>query len=358
MTFSEFLTTLKKYVAPSKTDADYFDLIFSNCLDSDDLSDKLCKYGRVQKFYLLNGERSASAVAAKAIEHYSEDIFGEFILETIVYENVNDLRKEFRGYGIKISKTDYDLSLAGAFRKILITEASKYRANTPHGNYKLRSMLLEENPTGICPCLGCGNRLSLQPEENRRYLLLQCLFLDDGPKDYSNSIGICDECYQSKNFDFEDLRKKKTGFLSRIRALTEMEDPLFSERLRLAAKKLVELRFEMDSKLSYKSLTIYQKISSDQPLLLNKIRNYIVTYFPLLREVFSESDGNGYSFDSLSKSIHRMYLNAEIQGLDQSAIFSVLSTKISEVINEELIVGEIIVSFFVQTCEVFHEISK
>lgn len=359
MTVSEFLTTLKKYVAPDSSDADYFDMVFSNCLE-DDVAQEICEYSRTQKYYLISGKRGAEMFASRVINHYQQDMFAEWVLEVVLYENSTKLRKEFKAFGVRVSKEDYDVSIASAFREILLESASNNRSNVPHGNYKLRASLLSENPSGLCPCQDCGNHMKLCVGDEESHLLLQTLYLDEnGSKNIDNAIGICNECFQAKDFDVQMLKDKKAGFARRSLANDQTEDVLFPERLRLAIQRLSSFGTDGLCELSYRSLKVAQKIPDDSIFLRNKIEGNVTKYFETLREALSDSDGeSGYSYEELAKSIRSMFLKSSATGMSLSETFDFLSRKIADQINEDIIVGEIITSFFVQTCEVFNEISK
>ena len=154
------------------------------------------------------------------------------------------------------------------------------------------------------------------------------------------------------------MMQKKLEFMEKEKANRATGDILFPDRLRSAVQKLVSLPNSGLANLSYNSLKIRQKIPDDFLFLRQKIEDNVTRYFETLRQAFSDYDGENNCFQSLQKSVREMFINIEQTSLNLSEIFNLMSTKISAQINEDIIVGEIIVSFFVQTCEVFNEISQ
>ena len=150
--------------------------------------------------------------ASRVINHYQQDMFADWVLEVVLYENSVKLRKEFKAFGVRISKEDYDVSIASAFREILLESASNNRSNVPHGNYKLRASLLSENPSGLCPCQDCGNHMKLSVGDEESHLLLQTLYLDeDAPKNIDNAM----QCFYHiiNNCEDDSVKSKAQAYI-------------------------------------------------------------------------------------------------------------------------------------------------
>ena len=74
--------------------------------------------------------------------------------------------------------------------------------------------------------------------------------------------------------------------------------------------------------------------------------------------MFKEKDGNDFNFDLLCKTIRNDYLVLAKEHLSKMKIFDLLSENLSRKLDEDLLYCEIVISFFIQNCEVFDEISE
>jgi|GEM_PF-5051744 len=360
MKFCEYLHVLKPYLAPDLPEADYLDRIFGFSLE-DEGADIACKYSRVEKHYFYTGEVEPCYLAAKVLKYFDESTFAVNLYDEIEESEVPDLLTDFAKFGLVSNEEEWDSFLATTLKNILKKSRDECRSIRVRGTIQMRSMLLEENPNGICPCAHCSNQLLLHADtEEQLPYLLQAFFLkEDGPKNPINAIGICAECMQKADFDLDALREKKKEFQRLRKAYAELDDPLFPERLTAAAKKLKSAERNQFKRLSYKALRVDKKISPDNTMLLTDIEEKVTRFFPFLLDCFSEDDGiDGYSYDELSKSIRAIYESAEAQCATQEEIFETISKRIAAVVDESENVGRVFTAYFVQTCEVFNEIPK
>lgn len=67
---------------------------------------------------------------------------------------------------------------------------------------------------------------------------------------------------------------------------------------------------------------------------------------------------NQYSDERIRTDIRAIYLRLESKGLSQEVIYNQISQKIQRVTKQDLIYCNIVVCYFIQSCEVFHDITK
>ena len=360
MKFCEFLKTLKRYFATDLPEAQFYDRVFGYCLE-DPGADIACEYSRVEKHYFFTGQSEPCFLAEKILKYFDEETFAYHLYEEVDDGDIPNLINDFGIYGVELDSKNWDSQIASLLKSILERSSASSRSFRIHGNLKLRAALMEENPSGICPCPNCSNPLRLSVEdESESYSLLQTFLLDcDGPKSVSNAIGICNECFQRGKYDLNALRIKKNEFVRIRKAYAELDDPLFPERLTNAAKKLKSAKSDQLKRISYKALRVNRKILPDNTMLLSDIEDKVTRFFPFLMECFSEDDGlDGYSYDELSKSIRAIFESANAECATQEEVFETISKKIAAVVDETENVGRVIVAYFVQTCEVFNEIPE
>lgn len=109
--------------------------------------------------------------------------------------------------------------------------------------------------------------------------------------------------------------------------------------------------------LEYDALRIEDKIKSNNFILKNETQNHVVTYYRYIEKVFSESDAN---FDMIASEIKLCSQKFEKAGLTQQQVVDALSewirekTPLQDNVKSKL-ACTIVVSFFIQNCEVFYK---
>ncbi|MCD8307006.1 MAG: hypothetical protein LUD51_02060 [Clostridia bacterium] len=116
------------------------------------------------------------------------------------------------------------------------------------------------------------------------------------------------------------------------------------------------------TELSMHPLTIERKLDTNDTILIQDVKDHVFHYYDFIRLTFSDMDGryNGF-FDKVATEIKLAYMKIEDIGLSQSEILDELTDFINvktELGKEYAPACRVIVSFFIQNCEVFHEVSE
>ena len=105
------------------------------------------------------------------------------------------------------------------------------------------------------------------------------------------------------------------------------------------------------------ALKIDQKILPENCLLKNSIQNSVLTYYKYISALFEEID----DFDIIQSEIKKAFKELNSGDWSQQEIVEKLAQWILEQTKrpaQHIEACRIIVAFFVQSCEVFNEISK
>lgn len=116
------------------------------------------------------------------------------------------------------------------------------------------------------------------------------------------------------------------------------------------ASELVELEYE--------ALRIDEKFDAENFILKNETQMQVVTYYRYIEKVFSNSNAD---FDMIASEIKVSSMKLEKAGLSQQDVISQLSEWIRNKAGlgtESLLACNIVVSFFIQNCEVFHNLNE
>lgn len=185
-------------------------------------------------------------------------------------------------------------------------------------------------------------------------------------EDFENKIALCKDChgyYDDHTTKDEYLKilniKKQLLSDNQIRndvALVEIEKELFIIIEKLFTVNDDELN---ELELKYNGVKLSNKIEDEYSLLRRKIQYNVCSYFNFIKENLKNiSDEKNKKFEMIACEVRTAYLKATQTTENKVVIFDCLvewlNSKIIEATREAC---EIIISFFVQDCEVFNEIS-
>ena len=209
-----------------------------------------------------------------------------------------------------------------------------------------RMMTLMAECGGYCP--RCG--IALTPDNSTEF-----------PLDSKESVLLCLNC-AGKVQASEDEQMKMQLLKSSMQMRYATRDAISANRLSCEIVELLQLISQRES-FSETSLTMIplkteQKITEKQ--LLRKIRNNVVDgmYETVNDAIAQMAAENKLNVKKFRKTIKRMYEDADETAKSQSMIFNSLVQHLFERTGMKYYEAcEILISYFVQSCEVFREIT-
>ncbi|WP_391117739.1 ABC-three component system protein [Psychrobacillus sp. L3] len=186
-------------------------------------------------------------------------------------------------------------------------------------------------------------------------------------EDFKNKIALCKDChgiYDDGKTKDEYLNlvkiKKKLLNLANARVVASHQDLEEEIILVINALSYVNMRTLEKMKLEYSALKISDKIDDSYMILINKIESYVCTYFNFIKETFRNLEESGQiNFNIIASQIKTSFLKCEKELSNKGDIFnSMVNWMHSQLDNSSFEACEVVVSYFVQNCEVFREITK
>ena len=178
----------------------------------------------------------------------------------------------------------------------------------------------------------------------------------------NNYIALCKDCHTI--FDnprtVEEYRKLlniKKNIISKDKARRKYVDYQIESEIKEVITILAEEFNETEiKKLNMEALKLDEK--SDETLVSitkNRIRNEITEYYYYIQEQFAQLDSQyPRSFDAIASQISSFYINLSKTESSQEIIYAQLTEWLSRKTgNSNLGACGIIISFFIQNCEVF-----
>lgn len=244
-----------------------------------------------------------------------------------------------------------------------------------------QAYLLEVN--GLCPLCGKyllatkGNSKSKlyqiahiypnSPMPNQQKELMGLERLGDTCEDFENKIALCKDCHgiyddRVTKKEYLELVDKKKKLLKIANSKASISFQNLEEEISLVINSLNVITTDdlRSVSLKYRGFEIKKKFETRYTILKNKIESYNCTYYYFIKETFQNLEiSNQVHFNILATEIKTSFLKCDKEMDNKSDIFNSLVLWMHSKINgASLEACEVVISFFVQNCEVFHEITE
>lgn len=236
---------------------------------------------------------------------------------------------------------------------------------------------------GYCPLCGAnilvkkGKRVNKQyqiahiypnsPSVSQEKELMGLERLGHDCESFDNKIVLCKNCHgyyddhttKEEYLKILDIKKKllEIGNARDYIASYEIEEELID-----IIDKILLVKDDVLNKveLKYKGIKISKKIDDSNSLLRRKIERNVSLYYGFIKEAFQNMEDEGKKkFNLIAAEFNTAFLKSSSESEDKQVIFDVLVSWVnSKVSSKSHDACEIIVSFFVQNCEVFDEITE
>lgn len=177
-----------------------------------------------------------------------------------------------------------------------------------------------------------------------------------------NLIPLCFNCHVYQDTattreDYERLKAAKARIKAQYERLNKLSEVKLEEDILLAVEKLRKLSARgIKATLVMKPNKVAKKVRN--PLLMERIRQNVTRYFRYLQGLFSAGEEfTTGEYDLIATDFRKAYLTARNAGGNEESIFEALIHWVDSKTSCGSTAAEILVSYFVQDCEVFDAIS-
>ena len=354
MELSEFLQIFYNvYRCGTSSRSQFVDCILSAGLVSDAKKDELSGISRKQKEEIFSGMAKPYFFCKRFADDFGVDVFKDWLdeigegEEDCIHDDLMDkLCAGFQPYVQEITSGNCSKVLSKVLFSILDENAKKaIQSSNKIEQGKRRSVHNKQNGR----CYLCQRPVSIERNKDDSMSLFE--FEENGSK---KTVGLCSSCFKTS--------KKKGGPLPICgKPRFEFSDEMIEEELAEALEQLEKLdEEELEPQLNYAGLKISKKIDKKKyPAFCHKVSDNVARYYPMMQKMFSDYDGeNGNSFQRFSYKMRGLFLQIKNQADNPSFVFDAIVDEVERKANTDRLVSELIVSFFIQNCEVFDEISE
>ncbi len=203
------------------------------------------------------------------------------------------------------------------------------------------------------------------PTEEQKKILAKLERLGDNCEAYENKIALCKDCHGTQDYHTTaDEYLKLLNIKKKILTETALRDATDTLGLEKEIQHIVEVIATMDddafSEIKYAAILIANKFDKNDTALKIKVQSNISFYYTYIHELFTNMEGiNGFRFVILCNQIRTCFLKLETVNNDKRLIFYEMTKWIkNKTLCETIEACEIVISFFIQNCEVFNEITE
>ncbi len=189
--------------------------------------------------------------------------------------------------------------------------------------------------------------------------------LGENSESFENKIALCKNCHEAQDYhttkeDYLTLLAKKKECLRKTKLEDITEQMVLEEDIAKIVHGICSLESHDFADLNYNPVAIEKKFRQSEALLKIKVSGYVTAYYVYIRGLFSEAElSRNNIFSIVSMEMKLCFTKLSEVTDNKSTIFQKMVEWISVKIPDSSIEAcEALISFFVQNCEVFNEISE
>lgn len=381
--FEKFASKLSTYyqedMAPEDFAKELFAHIYANLEDDNPLDETL---PRTYKGYFY-GEHDITTLAKKISGSLDTTLFSEF-LDSGYDETVKSLCDVFKEECPDIDECNYGEKIADYFKSIIETAASPKRKKSPAALVKTGGdvdtavampvtvslkdkygiqLVAEEG--SLCPCDGCSkplfSRVNGQLGLNYDVVVINPQRSENS---MNNLIAMCPDCCNKyaigRNAEtMRRIQEIKKNLIDSADVREMVADQKIEDGVRRVLEKIPSLPKPPAVDLNYDPVTLRQKIEADNIMLYVRAQAQVNIYFNAVHETFQELSQEGrLRFNPFCNQVKITYLNLKDKGYSQQRIFDEMVDWLQRGTNEDRGACEVVISYFIQKCEVFDVIAE
>lgn len=376
MEFSTLVQLLHKYLSGHfKTNPDFLEKLlrhtyYDDIVDVDPFTDLNLSDEALSRAYSGNKQTVLTKkVAQFFMSNYNFELIEEYLADALNVAQTDELESELQASGIDTEYGDKTITqVCGQLLYDSIREIAEKPRGTKKATTKAASVdYMTECGNSLfiearcqCPNDGCLNPL-YKMAGNVSVNEYEVVKIDDKVTvSMDNLIALCPSCafqYTMVHPDAVVKRMKviKHQLVNTIEPLNINRDSSLQDDLARAVRKFAELPATTEIDLNYNPVTLDRKIPSDT-LLRRRVSSNVSSWFTeihgILKNVSAETNVN---YDLLCSEIKTAWLKIRSDQRAQVDIYNGLTDWVANKINERHDLCEILVSYFIQNCEVFED---
>ena len=217
-----------------------------------------------------------------------------------------------------------------------------------------------------CSMPYCGKHLQTISPQNQSVADYEVVLIHAGKGlKYENLIAVCHDCFQKYAFSHTKSEEKLLKTIKKLQADARstrqtLDDVTISRGIELVIENLSNAKPSELAELTYDPVAVSDKIDENNCyFLVTDIKNNVARYYKYIDKTMKNlSMRNVYSDELIRAEIKESYKRLAAKKLTPEQIFAELSERIHRITKQDIRFCYIVISYFVQSCEVFYAITK
>ncbi|NCB44094.1 MAG: hypothetical protein EOM59_15970 [Clostridia bacterium] len=216
-----------------------------------------------------------------------------------------------------------------------------------------------------CPNDGCAEPLYFKKSGKAEPRYVPTVVDPEGsPANPNNLIALCPKCsdFYCQSPGLNEIQRMKAIKKEIARESSSREvaaDVKIESGIRLVLERITDASDDLLKELTYTPQMVINKIIEGNKALRRKVLRNVSMYFEFTHGVFQELSIEGkLRFDKVAVQIRNCYIGENDNGRSQPEIFDALVRWLKDLTHEDQASCEAVISYFVQSCEVFDAIAK
>ena len=284
------------------------------------------------------------------------------------------LAEDYKGYDASADESNIATLLANCFVDIIRRTAGLVQQTELERQKQIQAEVDIRNRYGdylineagyTCPFPGCGRSLVISNTGKSTNLFNVALIDKKKAPEVSNLLALCPRCYGTYSVDdnpkiSKELKSVKKIIISHNKNIQLLDDLPLEKGFVGVISRIPKLNEKELSVVSFDPKEIQQKLEpSENMALYITVKTYVATYYVKLREIMMNADKRGsIDYDEVQDQMRAIYKRMKKTKKSNAEIFNEIAQKIHKVSLQEDIYCQIVVSYFIQSCEVFDAITE
>ena len=328
------------------------------------------------------GEHDITVLAKNINKDLDSQYFEEFI-DTETDDTIKSLCEEFSDECSEINADNFKQKIAERFKQIIrnaattkrkrkqnqfllpqLQEATVVATAQPSIKEQYGALLVAEEHS-VCPNDGCSTPLfvnvggQLGPNYEVTYIDPSVL-----ETRMENLIALCPACYSRyiagrTDEQIQRLLHIKKSLVDDYDAKETVSMQKVEDGIRRVLEKIPHMQASANVDLNYNPVTLRQKIATNNLMLYLKAKTNVNVYYSAVQDTFTELNAERVlRYKPFCLQVRMTYINLSDMGLSQDKIFEKMVDWLQDATHEDRNSCEVIISYFIQKCEVFDAITE
>lgn len=328
------------------------------------------------------GEHNITTLAKKINKDLDSQYFEKFI-DTETDDTIKGLCDAFADECPGIDNENFKTKIAERFKEIICNAATTKRKRkkttelvpqsqettvvatiSPSIKEKYGALLVAEE-RGVCPNDGCSTPLfvNVGGQLGANY---EVTFIDPSVPEtrMENLIALCPACHSKyitgrTDEQVQRLLHIKKSLVDDYEAKETVSMQKVEDGIRKVLEKIPKMQAPANIDLNYNPVTLRQKIATDNLMLYLKAKTNVNVYYSAVQDAFTELNAERIlRYKPFCLQVRMTYMNLSDMGLSQDEIFEKMVDWLQDATHEDRSSCEVIISYFIQKCEVFDAIAE